>query len=106
MAFPLDKDNVEVPNVVNLIQEDKIDLVINLPNQERSSLLLKLPYFTNVNIQYSKQLNNNYLIRRTAVDFNVPLITNISLVKLFVESISYQKENSLPAVNAGTCFVK
>jgi len=34
-----------------------------------------------------EELDNDYLIRRKAVDFNVPLITNLQLAKRFVESI-------------------
>lgn len=59
------------PNVMNFIEDGKIDMVINIPKNAEET-----------------ELNNNYLIRRKAVDFNIPLITNIQLAKRFVESIS------------------
>jgi carbamoyl-phosphate synthase large subunit len=59
------------PNTLTYISEGKIDLVINIPkNIER------------------EELDNDYLIRRKAVDFNTPLITNLQLAKRFVEALS------------------
>jgi carbamoyl-phosphate synthase (ammonia) len=60
-----------VPSAVSLIQKKKIDLVINLPNQ---------------NTQYTR---DNYLIRRSAVDSGTPLLTNFEIVKLFAESLGH-----------------
>ncbi|HIH98351.1 MAG TPA: carbamoyl-phosphate synthase (glutamine-hydrolyzing) large subunit [Thermoplasmata archaeon] len=58
------------PGVLSYIVDGKIDLVINIPkNIER------------------EELDNDYLIRRKAVDFDVPLITNLQLAKRFVEAI-------------------
>ena len=34
-----------------------------------------------------EELDNDYLIRRKAVDFGVPLITNLQLAKRFVEAL-------------------
>ena len=59
------------PNTVSYIADGKIDLVINIPK----------------NIE-KEELDNDYLIRRAAVDFGVPLITNVQLAKRFVEAIS------------------
>ena len=58
------------PNTLAYIADEKIDLVINIPK----------------NIE-KEELDNDYLIRRKAVDFNVPLITNLQLAKRFVEAI-------------------
>jgi len=58
------------PNTLTYISDGKIDLVINIPK----------------NIE-KKELDNDYLIRRKAVDFDVPLITNLQLAKRFAESI-------------------
>jgi carbamoyl-phosphate synthase large subunit len=59
------------PNTLSYIAAGKIDLVINIPkNIER------------------EELDNDYLIRRKAVDFDVPLITNLKIAKRFVEAIS------------------
>jgi len=59
------------PNSIEYISQGKIDLVINIPKNYQE-----------------EELHNDYLIRRTAVDFSVPLITNIQLAERFVESIS------------------
>jgi len=68
LYWPLEEKE---PNTLTYIAGGKIDLVINIPkNIER------------------EELDNDYLIRRKAVDFNVPLITNIQLAKRFVEALS------------------
>lgn len=67
LAWPL--DNKE-PNTLSYIADGKIDLVINIPK----------------NIE-KEELDNDYLIRRKAVDFDVPLITNLQLAKRFAEVI-------------------
>jgi len=58
------------PNTLSYLADGKIDLVINIPK----------------NIE-KKELDNDYLIRRKAVDFNVPLLTNLQLAKRFVEAL-------------------
>ena len=42
-----------------------------------------------------EELTNDYLIRRKAVDFNIPLLTNAQITKLFIESISKKKMEEL-----------
>jgi len=59
------------PNTLTYIANGKIDLVINIPK----------------NIE-KEELDNDYLIRRKAIDFNIPLITNLQLAKRFAESVS------------------
>jgi len=59
------------PNVLTYIADKKIDLVINIPKNAQK-----------------EELDNDYLIRRKAVDFNVPLITNIKLAKRLVEALN------------------
>jgi len=68
LHWPLDKKE---PNTLSYIADGKIDLVINIPK----------------NIE-KQELDNDYLIRRKAVDSNVPLITNLQLAKRFAEAIS------------------
>ena len=59
-------------------QERKVDLVINIPKSHEE-----------------KELTNDYLIRRKAVDFNIPLLTNAQITRLFIESISKKKMEDL-----------
>lgn len=57
------------PNTLDFIKEKKIDLVINIPKNLSAS-----------------ELNNDYTIRRSAIDFNVPLITNARLASAFIHA--------------------
>ena len=66
------------PNTLSYIAEGKIDLVINIPK----------------NIEKT-ELDNDYLIRRKAVDFNVPLITNVQLAKRFAEAVYRTRSDDL-----------
>ena len=75
LHWPLDKKE---PNALTYIQERKIDLVINIPKSLEE-----------------EELTNDYLIRRKAVDFNIPLLTNEQIAKLFVESIYKKKMEEL-----------
>jgi len=59
------------PNVLTYIANKKIDLVINIPKNAQKV-----------------ELDNDYLIRRKAVDFNIPLMTNIKLAKRLVEALN------------------
>jgi carbamoyl-phosphate synthase large subunit len=58
------------PNTLDYLRERKIDLVINIPKNLSKS-----------------ELANDYTIRRSAVDFNIPLITNARLASAFVYAI-------------------
>ena len=58
------------PNALDFIRDGKLDLVINIPKDYRK-----------------EELTNDYLIRRTAVDFKVPLITNLQLAQRLAESL-------------------
>jgi carbamoyl-phosphate synthase large subunit len=58
------------PNVMDFIRNKIFDLVINIPKN-----LSKI------------ELNNDYEIRRGAIDFNIPLITNAKLASAFITAI-------------------
>ncbi len=62
-------DEDKHPNTLDFLKKKKIDLVINIPKNLTKS-----------------ELSNDYLIRRTAVDFNIPLITNARLASAFILS--------------------
>ncbi|MCQ2202874.1 MAG: carbamoyl-phosphate synthase (glutamine-hydrolyzing) large subunit [Bacteroidales bacterium] len=57
------------PNVMDYIHEKKIDLVVNIPK----------------NLTHN-ELKNGYKIRRDAIDFNIPLITNARLASAFIRA--------------------
>lgn len=75
LYWPLEKKE---PNTLTYIADGKIDLVINIPK----------------NIE-KEELDNDYLIRRKAVDFDVPLITNLQLAKRFAEALYRTKPEDL-----------
>lgn len=75
LHWPLEKKE---PNTLTYIEKKKIDLVINIPK----------------NIE-KEELDNDYLIRRRAIDFNVPLITNLQTAKRFTEAIFQINKNDL-----------
>ncbi len=56
-----------LPNVLDFIKEHKIDCVVNIPKNLTKD-----------------ELNNDYTIRRSAIDFNIPLITNARLANDFI----------------------
>lgn len=63
------------PNVKFYLASGKIDLVINIP------------------FSYNKlEFYDSYEIRRMAIDFSIPLITNIQLARLFIEALDAKPE--------------
>lgn len=58
------------PNTIDFIKEKRIDLVINIPKN-----------LTN------RELKNGYQIRRSAIDYNIPLITNSRVASAFIYAI-------------------
>jgi carbamoyl-phosphate synthase large subunit len=66
------------PNTLQYISEKRIDLVINIPKNAAE-----------------EELTNDYLIRRSAADFGIPLITNIQLAQRLVEALSKKRLSEL-----------
>ena len=67
LAWP---DEDEHPNALDYIRDRKIDLVINIPKNLSKN-----------------ELENDYVIRRSSVDFNIPLITNARLAAAFLTGV-------------------
>jgi len=75
VAWP---DEAESPNSIDLIKNRQVEMVINVPkNLSR------------------KELDNDYSIRRSAIDYNIPLITNARLAAAFLIAISNKKAEDL-----------
>ncbi|WP_185850756.1 carbamoyl-phosphate synthase (glutamine-hydrolyzing) large subunit [Blattabacterium cuenoti] len=66
-------------NVIDLIKQRKFDLIINIPKNLSKS-----------------ELDNDYEIRRSAVDFNIPLLTNTRLAKAFIQAFCNLSMDELP----------
>ncbi len=58
------------PNALELIKQRKIEMVINIPKDHTK-----------------RELSNGYRIRRNAIDYNVPLITNARVASAFIYAI-------------------
>ena len=71
-------DEKSEPNVVTMLRDKKIDLVINIPKNLSKD-----------------ELNNDYEIRRTAIDYNIPLLTNARLASAFIYSFCKRKVEEL-----------
>ena len=75
LQWPLDKLE---PNILTYLNDGKIDLVINIPKNEEKF-----------------ELDNDYIIRRKAIDLNIPLITNIQFAKRFIKALKRYKTSDL-----------
>ena len=67
------------PNIRDHIAERKIDFVISTPDPERKAAS-----------------RSGYELRRMAVDYSVPLLTNLQVAELFVQSLALKKADDLP----------
>ncbi|MFX1315477.1 MAG: carbamoyl-phosphate synthase (glutamine-hydrolyzing) large subunit [Promethearchaeota archaeon] len=63
------------PNIMQCLQEGHIDMVINIP----------LP--TTVEEKFKAIMEDEYKIRRMAIDYNIPVIINLQLAKAVVDAI-------------------
>ena len=74
--WPSDGD--QEPQALRLMHEHEIDLVVNIPKDLSTG-----------------ELTNGYKIRRTAVDLNIPLLTNSRLAAAFVQAFCSQSIDNL-----------
>ncbi len=71
-------DENKTPNTIEYLQKRKIDLVINIPKNHTKN-----------------ELDNDYTIRRSAIDFNIPLITNSRLAQAFITAFCTKDINDI-----------
>jgi len=69
----------KIPNILTYFHKGKVDLVITITDQD-----------------LKKDVNDDYAIRRYAVDNNIPLFTNHQKATLFLRSITKKKIDDLP----------
>ena len=65
-------------NVLNMIAQHQFDLIVNVPKNHSK-----------------RELTNGYRIRRSAIDHNIPLMTNTRLAKAFIEAFCNLREEDL-----------
>jgi carbamoyl-phosphate synthase large subunit len=63
-------DEDKQPNTLDLIKNRKVEMVINIPKDHTT-----------------REISNGYRIRRSAIDFNIPLITNARVASAFIYGI-------------------
>jgi carbamoyl-phosphate synthase large subunit len=66
------------PNIADYIRRREIDMIINIPKNNQET-----------------ELKNDYIIRRMAIDFDIPLFTNIKAAREFVDALAYKKTKGL-----------
>jgi carbamoyl-phosphate synthase large subunit len=75
LYWPLERKS---PNIADYIRERKLDLIINIPKNNQET-----------------ELRNNYLIRRMAIDFDIPLFTNIRVARQFIDALAQVRKTPL-----------
>ncbi len=68
------------PNIVDYLQEGKIDLVINIPMPNHLAT-------------FSEILKDEYTIRRLAIEFNIPVVTNLQLASALTKMLEQREGN-------------
>jgi len=67
------------PQALELLREKKIDFVVNIPKDLSQ-----------------RELTDGYQIRRAAIDYNIPLITNARLATAFINAFCTISEDDIP----------
>ena len=67
------------PNIREYLESRRLDLVINIPTHSSST-----------------ERTDGYFIRRLSTDHGIPLITNVQLLKRFVEALTREDVDNLP----------
>ena len=64
-----DESHKDIRNVMDMIHDHKFDLIVNIPKNHTK-----------------REQTNGYKIRRSAIDHNIPLITNARLASAFIKA--------------------
>ncbi len=80
-------DDKRKPNSMDLFKDKRIDFVVNIPKNLSEG-----------------ELNNDYTIRRTAVDLNIPIITNARLASAFINAFCLVEIDDLDILSLGEYF--
>ena len=71
-------DEGKTPQALDLLHDHKVDLVVNIPKNLTEH-----------------ELTNGYKIRRSAIDLNIPLLTNARLASAFIQAFCSLREEDL-----------
>ena len=86
VAYPTEKDSSDATNALDMIRNKDICMVVNVPTYE------------------SKRLEDNYLMRRSAVDFGIPLMTNMNLFKVFADAAHLHSKGEISGLDPKKLF--
>jgi carbamoyl-phosphate synthase large subunit len=67
------------PTVLNCFREQKVDLAINIVDQH-----------------IQKEVDDDYQMRRHAIDHNIPLITKVKQARLFARALTMKDLATIP----------
>jgi carbamoyl-phosphate synthase large subunit len=71
------------PNIATYIKRREVDMIINIPKNNRET-----------------ELKNDYIIRRMAIDFDIPLFTNIKVAREFIDALVNARLSSADGTTA------
>ncbi len=80
LFWPLD---ARTPNISDFLRERKVDMVVNIPKSMDAD-----------------ELENDYLVRRMAVDLGIPLVTNLQCAILLVGALERERAHGEPPVKS------
>jgi len=78
--------NANPENILDYLQDHKIDLVINVPAPNKKTTYMDL-------------VTDGYVIRRQAVEFNVPVIVNLELASALVKVLQQHNGTTIRSLN-------
>merc|ERR1711957_1120759 len=86
VGYPTEQGEGDGINAIDMIREKEICMVVNVPTYE------------------SKRLEDNFMMRRSACDFGIPLVTNMNLLKVFADAAHMHQEGEITGLDAKTLF--
>ena len=75
------------PNVLEAVTNHDVDLIVNIPSNYSSA-----------------NVTDGYLIRRKALDLNIPLITNVQIAKIMAEALQQYGVDDLKIKDVDSYF--
>jgi carbamoyl-phosphate synthase large subunit len=81
------------PNIMQCLQEGHIDMVINIPVPATNEK------------KFQQIMEDEYKIRRMAVDFNVPVVTTLELAKALFKAIETTREKKFPIKSLNEYYI-
>jgi carbamoyl-phosphate synthase large subunit len=77
------------PNLMEYITERNLDIIINIASA------------TTID-KYASMIDDEYIMRRKAVEFNIPVFTNLQLVKLLAQAVNKEAKKNKSGENSRT----